>query len=59
MKRYLLIGDYRGIQMKDAITKEDLIRLAQKYLDWVIDTAEGTYFDAASNEWKKIEDWNE
>lgn len=37
MRSYLLIGDWRELEFKDRIGKEDLIKLKDKRLDWIID----------------------
>lgn len=56
MKRFILIGGGVDIACSDEITKEDLIDLKGRYLDYIIDTTSGTYFVPEENVWKDIEE---
>jgi len=53
MKRYLKVLGF-AIFQSDEISKRDLVDVKQKSIDWVIDTQNGTYFDAEENKWIEI-----
>jgi len=55
---YLLIGDWKKLEFKDRIGKEDLIRLKNRYLDWILDLEAEKYFDVEANEWKYVKEFN-
>lgn len=53
MKRYLKInGDFLWCQ--DAITREDLVQVANRTYDTIVDTVNGTMFNAKENSWDDI-----
>lgn len=58
MKKYLLIGSWKEIEFKVELTKEDLVALKEKILDWILNLEDETFFDSEKNEWRKVSEIN-
>ena len=58
MKRYLIIKYWlyepEIVVSIDTIDKKHLLALKERECEAIIDTQNGTYFDAETNEWKTI-----
>lgn len=56
---YLLIGDWRKLEFKDRIGKEELVLLKERRLDFIVDLEAEKYFDVEANEWKFVTEIND
>ena len=52
--KYLKVTSVSVFQTNE-ISKRDLIDIKEKFLDWLIDMTNGTYFDPEKNKWVKIQ----
>jgi hypothetical protein len=56
MKFRYIFEKWSEIKGTNNLTKEHLISVKNRNSDFLIDTENGTYYDAESNEWKEIEE---
>lgn len=54
MKRFLRVTNF-GIFSKETLSKQDLLDVKSHFLEALIDTQEGKWYDAEANEWKPIQ----
>lgn len=54
MKKYLKITGNDILWAKDTLEKDDLVQVATGRVDLIVDTENGTFFNAGENKWEEI-----